>query len=356
MTTNLLDGLALDLGDFAGGDLTELFVRRDRTQLIAGEETISLAKIGDVEVEITHRLNSARLARATLLLNNRTGRDPYWSFTTNCKPMNLDVWINDGTEKIHLKEFLRRIVNASSRSEVTPEQFDALLRARNYLQDSMVMITQHNGVLKSVVDDFMDFMEEAGAADVTETTPNARTNDLLRVIDFENRPGLEIISMELGSVDAERYVGFTDLVNAQVKNISRMLENQAARIAATRALNAAEPNSPEANDAKAKVTKYQRAATTWLNNWGGVNPMRGRPEGAAPDAEVELVPTGDYAVCSVPCGDFRLKGPNGDPYELSVWAPRDKIQAEMRAAQGTVAERLVAGALSDSADDDEEPV
>lgn len=334
------------LSDLASGfetsvdvdDLSAMMLRADRTQLRAGEETMSLAKIGGQEVTVYTTLGDARLSRASLLFNERSATNRYFSLTTTVKPCTIEVAVDIDGQRMSLKDLLRAIVNGSKPPEkqVTEQQFNALLAARSYLQNSMVMVTQHNGLSESKATALFDLMIDNGASDVLETIDPSRRNNIRRVVDFGDEPGLKIVAMTLGSVDRNESIygrGFENLVGAQIENFNRILTQHAVRLELEKKL-AAERKDLDAeaiHDLQRKITFYRRAGSTWANNWGGVQEILRIPPGAEEGAVVERVPTGEYSAVNVPCGDFTVetKGESPEQVEVNLWTRKEVAQAEL---------------------------
>jgi hypothetical protein len=318
-------------------------LRSDRTQLRKDEETGSLAKLGGHEIEVATTLREARLSRASLLWNERD-TNQYYSLTTTIKPCNIDVAVTIDGERMDLKELLRQIVNGTKKADqqISKQQFANLLAARSYLQSSMVMVTQHNGLSESRAEELFDLMRDQGATDVLETIPVDRRNNIQQVVDFGSEPGLEIQSMVLGSVDRSRPEGtgrgFENLVSAQVENFTRILAQHAVRYGLEKELKAkrAKLSVEEIEELQEKIAFYRRAGSTWANNWGGVQEIMRRSDPGDPAAE--RVATGEFTAVNVPCGDFVVTLNDGSTKTINLWVSRKEAQAELMSKQPTEAE------------------
>lgn len=333
MNTPLLEGFALEGLDDALR-FEDMFLRSDRTNLIKGQTTLSIAKIGSKEIQIATKLNEARLDRATLMFNDRSATNKYWSLTTNIKPCAIDVTVTIDDKEMSLTELLRAQVNATRPADhqISPESFEAVLRSISYLQGSMIMITQHNAVNTDVVESLFDLMISNGAVDVLDTIPKSKQNNMRRIVSFESSPGLEISSMTLNSFDRTKSSynrGFENLLEAQLENFKRTLSLRAVRVRAEKELaaNRANLSEDEINDAMLKISTLRRNAQSWINNWGGVQEIYE----VDPEDNAKRVASGRYGPTNVPCAEFVIETESG-PTEINLWTRRDAGSVDLDVA------------------------
>lgn len=358
--SDLLDltSLAEGLTELSLGDLTDMFVSENATNLISGTNTVSRATVAGHDVTVNHTLlPGAHLTRATLIYNDRPGTRPYWSVTTNIKNCAIDVSVTDPTgDTITLDDLLRSVVNSTSANPLDDAQWATLRSSRGILGPNMVMMTIHNGTLRSTVEELFTLMARHGAIDVTDTIPRNRRNGITKVMDFGNAKGLPVSRLSLSST-GEGYDGFKDLVNAQVANLIRMLNNAMLRREASAHLKTLAPTDPTYLDAADKVAFYRRAASTWLNNWGGAIEIKRIAPDAIDDPDATPQPTGEYRVNSVPVGNMTLAS-GGELIPFDFWANRTEINAELDAERGTLTERLTTGLMASAAIPglDDEPI
>lgn len=334
--STLLADLSMAL-DFDSDDLNSMLLRSDRTPLIKDEVTRSLAKISGQEIPVFTTLREARLSRASLLWNDRSPTNQYFSLTTTIKPCNIELEVELDGDRISLQELLRAIINGSKpvEKQISKPAFASLLAARSYLQSTMVMVTQHNGLSKAKAEVLFELMKANGADEALESIKPEKRNNIQRVVDFGKAPGLEILGMTLGSVDrtiSQNGRGFESLVSAQIENFQRILTQHAVRHKLEQELAAdrAKLSKDEIADRQLRISFFRKAGSTWANNWGGVQEILRLPEGMDEGGPADREPTGEYSPVNVPCGDFTVyDNDTEDEVAVSLWTPKDEAKAEL---------------------------
>ncbi len=348
MDTSTLPEIDFEVDDFGVDNLASLFLRSDRTTLIAGETTRSIATLGSNNLEISTALGTSYLNRATLLWNERPGNNGYLSVTTTIKPCPIDITIDAGDETVTLQDFLLSLLNKkrSQENQLSASRFADLLRSIGYLQPNMVMVTNHPGTTKAQAETLFDLMTSAGATDLTETIPVERRNNIQKVVGFSSG-GLRIRSMVIGSMDRSMSTygnGFENLIGAQVENFRRILANRAARGALEQELNTKKASLSEDDvmNYQQRIRRLRDAGTSWVNAWGGVQEIMRPVEGVGDDGEIRREPSGEYAPTHVPCGDFVVVGPDANEVTIDLWATREERAAESNATSAVDLEDLSA--------------
>lgn len=285
------------------------------TTITVGKRTPYTGSINGTSVPGYVTLHEAYLTRLSLLQQTQmsTGRD-YYLVTGILKPVKMDVELMIDGEAINLIDFLTHVVNKSSNSSMTRDEF--ILAARRIginFTDGMPLFFQQFGASKAAFEQARDIFMAHGASDVRGNMSNPG-----RILSaYAHNNGVPVTSFELGTVDRTKSPrqtsfpevpqGFLNLVDAQIEQFSRILRFRKEAHLLT------EQIDPKMSQDKIKKLQSQAKILTdmskqWVSSWSGAQ------------RRIEQNPNGSFSLkdmydpVNAPCGRFTLAGT-----EIDLW-------------------------------------
>jgi len=308
----------LDLDVFA--DLTDdpalLESTSTTTTLRQGVRTPYSASINGVPVNAYVTLESARLTRLSILEQQSVSNNnsAYWLVTGIFKPVKMNVEVIVDGEVMSLPNLMRHLANSNSGKNISEEEFlHAARRIGLNFTDGMPLFFQQFG---ANLDNFGQAVEAFKAAGAEDVLKNIKNQGRIRGA-YQHNEGVEVTSLELGSVDRSKSMrkqGFLNLVDAQIEQFSRIvgLRKQAATLNAQIENNTSTLSQEETKALGEQVRKCRDLAGQWTTNWAGAQKrLIGNGSGAFTDA-------GMYDPVNAPCGRFTMVV-NGRPVEVDLW-------------------------------------